>query len=65
MVGGANLAWWDDCYELLSVLRNVHDVCQGEELGKVSSISKAYGKVAGEAEETQLGEGVARAVLGL
>lgn len=29
------------------------------------SIPKAYGKVAGEAEETQLGEGTARAVLGL
>lgn len=45
--------------------RNVHGVCQGEELGEVLSISEAYGKVAGEAEETQLGEGTARAVLGL
>lgn len=58
-VGGAKLAWWDDCFELWSVLRNVHGVCQGEELGKVLSISKAYGKVAGEAEETQLGKGTA------
>lgn len=65
LVGGATLAWWDDCFELLSVLSNVHSVCQGEELGKVLSISKAYGKIAGEAEETQLGEETARAVLGL
>lgn len=26
LVGGANFAQWGHCYELLSVLRNVHDV---------------------------------------